>query len=116
MPSLRVLLLWSIAYLAMTAVVVWGLRSAREAVIAQMSAPEAKQAWGEWRGETERPPEPGLPVARRPVQSDEPPALILMRDHFPVIMGVTLLIGSFLFAFLGFLGRGIWHQRQTPAN
>ena len=81
-----------------------------------MSAPEAKQAWGEWRGETERPPEPGLPVARRPVQSDEPPALILMRDHFPVIMGVTLLIGSFLFAFLGFLGRGIWHQRQTPAN
>jgi len=99
----------------MVAAILVGLRVARERVIANMSDPETIAAWRAWAEETRKAPQDEQPVARRPVKSDEPPSLILMRDHFVVVQVVSVAIGSFLFAFLGFLGYGIWQQRpQSP--
>jgi len=109
------LVLWLVAYLAVMAAIAGGLRQARQAVLVRMENPETIAAWRAWRDETRRPLEPGQPVARREVKSDEPPSLILMRDYFAAILAVSLVIGSFLFAFLGFLARGLWSQRRaTP--
>ena len=49
--------------------------------------------------------QPG-PVKRKAIVSDEPPGLVLMRDRFPVILVVAILMGSFFFGFLMVLIRG----------
>jgi hypothetical protein len=101
-------------YLTTIVAILWGLRQAREAVLARMGDEQTVAAWRDWAEETRRPIEPGQAVERRPVKSDEPPALILMRDHFGSVRLVSLLIGSFVFAFLTFLGVGIWRQSRDP--
>jgi hypothetical protein len=110
----RKLTIWLLAYVATMALLFVGLRGAREKVISWMGNPESLAAWRDWAEETRRPLEPGQPVARRPVKSDEPPFLILMRDHFGAVQAVSLAISSFLFAFMGFVGHGLWTQRHAP--
>jgi hypothetical protein len=110
----RTLVLGLAAYLITIVAILWGLRQARESVIARMGDEQTVAAWQDWAEETRRPIEPGQTVERRPVKSDEPPALILMRDHFGSVQLVSLLIGSFVFAFLAFLGVGIWRQSRDP--
>jgi len=112
MSRRRSLVIWLAAYLATMCAILWGLRQARETVIAKTGNPQAVAAWHDWAQETRRAPEPGQPVERRPVKSDEPPLLILMRDYFIPIQAVSLAVGSFLFAFLGFLVSGIVRERR----
>ncbi len=109
---LRALAPWLIAYVIVVATVLAALRYGREMVVTRLGDPESVAAWQQWAEETRRPVEPGEPVERRPVKSDEPPALVLMRDHFGSVQAVSLVIGTFLFCFLGFLGHGIWNQRS----
>jgi hypothetical protein len=45
-------------------------------------------------------------VARRAVQSREPPALVLLRDHFGAVLGTSLLVAGVLFGFLTLTVRG----------
>jgi hypothetical protein len=110
MSHRRFRVIWLAGYLATIGTILLGLRLARQSVIAEAGSPEAIAAWRDWAAETRKAPEPGEPVQRRAVKSDEPPLLILMRDHFLVIEIVSLAIGSFLFAFLGFLMTGIMRQ------
>ncbi len=112
MPRLSVVLSWLAAYLIIMGTILWGLHAARQSVLAKFSDPATLAAWQAWAEET-RHPAGDEPVARRPVKSDEPPSLVLMRDHFRVIQVVSVSIGSFLFAFLGFLGAGLWRQRGS---
>jgi len=116
MVRLSVLFTLLAAYLATTGLILWGLHTARERVIADMSEPASLEGWHYWAEETRRTPEPDQPVARRAIKSEEPPALILMRDHFGSIQAVSLAVGSFLFAFLVFLTQGIWRQRRDPSQ
>ncbi|HVU85880.1 MAG TPA: hypothetical protein VHD36_01065 [Pirellulales bacterium] len=113
---LRALIPWLIAYVVVVATVLAALRYGREMVITRMGDPESVAAWQRWAEETRRPVAPGEPVERRPVKSDEPPALVLMRDHFGSVQAVSLVIGTFLFCFLGFLGHGIWSQGRSGAD
>lgn len=97
---------WLLAYLAVMGAMVAGLVAARRRVVATLDTPEARQQWRKWKEQTAQPTAANNPTQRRPVTSDEPPALILMRDRFAAIVVTTLLIGSFLFAFLAFAARG----------
>ena len=45
-------------------------------------------------------------AARRPPSTVEPPALLLMRDHFTVVMSGAVLFGSLLFATIALAARG----------
>ncbi len=116
MPRRVSLFIWLFGYVATMVALLFGLRVAQRRVIASMSDPEKIAAWRAWAEETRQPPQSDQPVARRPVKSDEPPSLVLMRDHFLAVQGVTITIGSFLFGFLCFLGYGIWQQRDHPAG
>jgi hypothetical protein len=55
------------------------------AALETMDTPEARRQWQAWR---DAPPNTrtDLPVERRPPSTDEPPALILLRDYFGVMM------------------------------
>jgi hypothetical protein len=114
MPSGNVrTILWLAGYLLAMAALVAGMFLARQAVVSSFSSPEALAEWRQWKAETERIRKEGGPVQRRAVTSDEPPALVLMRDSFPAILAGSVAIGSFLFAFLAFTIRG---SIRTPTE
>jgi hypothetical protein len=108
----RAIVLWSFAYLAVMAAVVAGLAVARQRVLATLDTPQARQEWREWMEHTARQQDLGGPVQRRPVRSEEPPAVILLRDRFPVIVVTTVMIGSFLIGFLVFVAKGAFQSRR----
>jgi anti-sigma factor RsiW len=109
----RTFMIWSLGYLAVMAAIVAALVVARRRVVATLDRPEARAQWRKWKEQTARPADASHPTQRRPVTSDEPPALILMRDRFAAIVVTTVLIGSFLFAFLAFVVRGAFRGGRS---
>lgn len=102
--------MWLMAYAIVMAVLVSALVITRNRVVARLSQPEAQRQWQAWRDEAQRRNEIQGPTSRPVVVSEEPPALVLLRDRFPAIVATSVLIGSFLFAFLMFLARGVARQ------
>lgn len=96
---------WLIAYFALIALIVIGLRRYRESAIAQYGGEQAAADWLEWRDAAERIGKDG-PIARRAPKSTEPPALLLMRDHFTACLSMSLLLSSCLFVWLMISVRG----------
>jgi hypothetical protein len=108
-------LLWLAVYaIAMTGVV-WGMLQLRRATLRTMDTPQARADWQAWR---DAPPNQrdDLPVKRRPPSSNEPPSLILMRDHFPVMMSAAVVFGSLLFAAITILTRGALSHDASGKN
>lgn len=99
-----------IAYLATMAAIVAAFAFARRHVITTLDTPEARQQWRAWKEQTTKQNQGGA-ATRRPVTSDEPPALILLRDRFAAVVATTLLICSFLFAFIAFAASGAFGKK-----
>lgn len=106
-------LLWFAAWLAVVAAIVVPLYMMRLRMVERLSRPEATAEWRTWRAATERQREASGPVERRAAAGDEPPSLVLLRDHFAAIVATSVLMGSFLFAFLAFVARGISRERAN---
>jgi hypothetical protein len=129
-----------LAYAVMVSVVVWLMFYARNNVLTTFSTPEARQQWEEWRdkaweqaNEKEREklgPRPektsDQPLGKKPKEketverkiprSQEPPALVLMRDHFASCLVMVLLICSTIFgAFIFFLQGALAPAPKIPA-
>lgn len=102
----RATIFWLLAYLAAMTLVVAGLMVVRQRTLARLDTPDARRQWQQWKQQTNRQQQANGPVRRRPVSSDEAPALILLRDRFGVIVATTVMVFSFLFAFLVFVARG----------
>jgi hypothetical protein len=98
-------LLWLAAYLIVATSLVLVMLQVRRVTLRSLSTPEARAEWNAWR---ESPPNvrTDLPVRRRAPSSDEPPALVLMRDYFPVMMAASVVFGSLLFAAIMMAARG----------
>lgn len=114
MPT-RATVLWLLAYLAVMAALVAGLVAARRRVLTTLDTPEARREWLAWKEKTAAEQQGAGPVRRQTVRSNEPPALILLRDRFPVIVVTTVMIGSFLFGFLVFVGRGAFRGGRSTS-
>jgi flagellar biosynthesis/type III secretory pathway M-ring protein FliF/YscJ len=94
-------MLWLAGWLATLAVTFWLLWAVRQNVIAELSRPEAQADWQRWKeDETARQQRDDAPVRRRAPKSDEPPALVLMRDSFPAIAGVALSVVTICYGFV----------------
>jgi hypothetical protein len=89
-----------LAYVLVSAAAVGGLMALRASVLAQESSPAAIESWQRWKAESQRSSREAGPVARRPVTSNEPPGLILLRDYFAKVAGAVLVIISGIFGFL----------------
>ncbi len=96
---------WSLLYLIMVVAIVVGLRSYRAMALATYGSAQADDQWQDWREAAEEIGRSG-PVQRDKPQSAEPPPLVLMRDHFPACLGISLLLSSCLFVCLMFTVRG----------
>jgi hypothetical protein len=109
-------LLWLAAYLVVVTGVVLVMLQLRLVTLRSLDTPEAQAEWNAWR---EAPPNvrTDLPVRRHPPSSDEPPALILMRDYFPVMMAAAVVFGSLLFAAIALAARGaLWRDRPHASS
>ena len=97
--------LWLTLYVALVAAIAWTLTSARERVLVDLATPGAQTDWDAWRDAAQKQTSEG-PVRRRPPKSAEPPALVLLRDHFPVVLTASIVLSSLLFATLMIVLRG----------
>ena len=101
----RAWLVWLVAWLAVEIVVVGLVFQAREMALREMDTPEARAQWEAWREAKPNTTEQGG-VRRRPPSSPEPPTLVLLRDHFGVILGGAVLFSSLLFGSVAIVVRG----------
>ncbi len=110
--------LWggALAY-AVLALGTWvALHYSRSYVLQTFATEEARAEWQTWRDEAARQSGPAGPVRRRVPAIDEPPALVLLRDHFAgVALGVYVFV-SLTFAFVALIIRGMVTQGSVPTG
>jgi hypothetical protein len=99
-------LLWLMAYLAMLAAVAGGVVRIRARAIAAYGTTEAQAEWTVWRDDAQKMADQPGPVRRRAPKSAEPPALVLMRDHFGVCLTIALVLSTVLFGTFMMFVRG----------
>jgi len=105
--SRSTILVWLAAYALVLALVVGGLFYGRSAALRVYGTDAAASQWQAWRSDVEAAQKSPHPAVRRRVpKSTEPPALSLMRDHFPVVLAGSVVLSSVLFATLAFLMTG----------
>ena len=102
--------LWLAAYVAIMVGIIVSLFVVRSRALTSLSTPEARADWQAWRDAAAKQSAEG-PVRRRVSKSTEPPALILMRDHFPVMLTGSLFFGTALFSLIGWAGRGAFGRK-----
>ncbi|HEX3601685.1 MAG TPA: hypothetical protein VHU84_16145 [Lacipirellulaceae bacterium] len=105
---------WMIGYVALATIVVGSMLWERHAVLQDFGTPEAIANWRAWRGDVaEHQAEPG-PVQRQVPKSDEPPALVLMRDYFKVSMVGAVFFTSLLYWIMAWFISGALHGTNPP--
>jgi hypothetical protein len=100
-------LLWLVAYLAVMATIVGVMLRVRSTAMDSYGTADARAEWDSWRADAQEMAEGSGPVKRRPPKSPEPPALVLMRDHFGVCLALALVLSSLLYATAMFFLRGV---------
>jgi hypothetical protein len=105
--------LWLVAYTATIAGVVLLVLHVRSTTLRDMDTPEARAQWQEWRQSSPNQDTTG-PVRRRPPSSAEPPALVLVRDYFAMVMAGSILFSSLLFAAIMLAVRGVLSPNVVP--
>lgn len=104
-------LLWLASYVAVIGAIVAGMFAIRNRALASLDNPAARAEWQAWRNEAAKQAATG-PVRRRVPKTAEPPALTLMRDFFPVMLGGSLFFGSVLFVLIAWAARGAFRQNR----
>ncbi len=84
----------------------------RRAALDTLATPEAQAEWQHWREDVKTLNENG-PVKRREPKSVDPPALVMMRDRFGVVLVAGLVFGTLLFAAVALPLRGVLRGRQA---
>ena len=97
---------WLLAYLAVMALVASGLVYGRGQALATYGTEEAQTDWDTWRSNARNMALGAGPVKRREPKSLEPPALVLMRDHFAACLALALVLSTVLFGTFMFFVRG----------
>jgi hypothetical protein len=100
----------------MIAAVVGGMLHMRAAAIDVYGTAEAQAEWDTWRDDAKKMAEQPSVVKRRAPKSVEPPALVLMRDHFAVCLGLALVLSTVLFGTFTVLVRGAFQSRVGSAH
>ena len=88
---------WMIGYVVLAGAVVGGMIWVRHTVLTDYSTPESIADWRAWQEDVrQQQTNPGT-VQRRVPKSDEPPALVLMRDFFVVSFAGAVFFTSLLY-------------------
>jgi hypothetical protein len=103
------LLLWLVSLAATTGVLLY----VRSSVLESFSTPQSRQEWDEWRQAVASGDANMGTVQRKTPKSEEPPTLVLLRDHFAACLVGLWLITSVLYGTLALLVRGVFSQPTT---
>src|SRR4051795_10897141 len=98
---------WIAGYILLLAAVVGTMLWLRQSQLANQSSPTAISNWQVWREDVRVQQTNHGPVERRVPKSDEPPALVLMRDYFMVMIAGALLFSSLLYWIMAWFITGI---------
>jgi hypothetical protein len=96
-----------LTYAIMMTVVVVALVHARGRIVRQYATVGARADWQRWRDVARRQSAGDGPVQRREPASTEPPALVLMREHFVACTALAVTMTSALFVTLAYALRGV---------
>ncbi len=101
-----------VIWLATLTGVTWLLFLVRANTLASLDSEQAQQAWLKWKQNEADQSESGTePVRRKVPKSDEPPALLLMRDRFAPLLAGALVTWSFFFGFSALVLHGLLHAK-----
>ena len=95
------------AYLLLLSGVALGLWYGRQWSARTLANAPAQAQWQDYRQALAAQAKQGGPVQRQVPRSLEPPALVLLRDHFGSCLLLAMLIASALFATLAFFAIGV---------
>jgi hypothetical protein len=101
-------------YIAMVTLLVLSLERTRRYALQDFATTAAQEQWSEWRDDVQKQSKKVGPVSRRTPKSTQPPTLVLLRDHYPVVLGGALLMSSLLFFVLVFFCRAIFSSPRSP--
>lgn len=108
---------WLVAYIAVVVLVAGGVFYGRAQALAIYGSQEAQVQWDRWRDDAKKMSETPGPVTRRVPGSAEPPALVLMRDHFAVCLAGAVLLTSVLFGtFMAFIRGAFGGETRIGAS
>jgi hypothetical protein len=108
-------LLWLTLLVALLAAVAGAMFRIRNIVL-QSAGAESQQNWDEWREAVQEGQNQEGPVQRRIPKSAEPPAIVLLRDHFGVCLVIALVLSSVLFGTFVLFVRGVMNSPGPPIN
>lgn len=95
---------WGAGHLVIVIAIYWGMLEVRKSAIATFGSEATKASWEDWRDDATGANEF---VERRRPKSQEPPALVLMRDMFWTCVIAAWIGASVLFFFFMLVVRGI---------
>jgi hypothetical protein len=103
--------LWIVGYVVLAGAVVGTMFWLRQSAVADLSSPKSISDWHQWREDVREQQTNRGPVERRVPKSDEPPALVLIRDNFGVLLVGALLFSSLLYWIMAWFVTGILKGR-----
>ena len=96
-----------VGYALLVGLVVAAMVRTRKSVLTRLDSPAAQLQWQTWQDDVrQQTSAQSASVSRRIPKSDEPPALVLMRDYFVVCLTGALLFSSLLYWTLAFFAVG----------
>lgn len=116
-PRRRIVLIWNVIYVALTAGLAWGVLSVRDRHLEWAAQPQSRAEWEAWKEAVRDGNESASqPIARRVLTADEPPATILLRDHFPGVCLTLFLVWTAFFAFMAMVTTGVLRGTPPPGR
>jgi hypothetical protein len=107
---------WIAGYVVLISIVVGAMFWLRQSSVPEWSSSKSISDWQQWRSDVESQQGKTSPVKRDVPKSEEPPALVLMRDFFGVMLAGALLFTSMLYWILAWFLTGIWTSRQPSTD
>lgn len=88
--------------------------------VLQSAGADSQEDWEAWREAVKEGQGESRPVQRRVPKSEEPPALVLLRDHFAVCLAIALVLSAVLLGTLVLFARGVLNspspRPESPAD
>jgi len=106
---------WLIGYAVLIASVIAAMFWARHTAITRLSSSQSISDWQAWRSDVQSQQGHPGPVERRVPKSNEPPALVLMRDYFGILMTGAMLFSSVLYWIIAWFVSGILAPPARPS-
>lgn len=115
--SRKIVVGWLLLYLVATLGMGWWLTRMRAAYLSGSDRPELQASWDAWKADVKEDVEKGVgPVRRRVPTAGEPPATILLRDHFSTILVTGFLVWTAMFGFLAMATTGVIRGAPCPSE